>query len=47
MTPKQYIDAVERAIGRKLTDKEQRKLARWFLDGVSVTIALERLLGLA
>lgn len=38
--PKAYIDEVERALGRKLNDREQRQLARLHLRNFSIADAV-------
>lgn len=40
MNAKQYIDGVEYGLGRSFTDKEQRKLARLYNNGISVVDAI-------
>jgi hypothetical protein len=36
MNAKQYLDGVEQALKRSLTEEEQRKLARMFIANVSI-----------
>lgn len=40
MSPKQYLDEVERGLGRTLTDPEQRRLAHMLIAKIPIKTAI-------